>query len=291
MSSSVSASASTEFIDVDGVSVAYRRFGTDSGVPLVLAQRFRGTMDHWDPELLDVLARERRVVIFDSAGVGESTGAAPESIPRMADFAAAFIEALGDSRVDVLGWSMGGTVAQWLALNHSHLVRRLVLAGTGPGATPNSPAVPAKVWEVAGKPVNDDEDFLYLFFTEDVIGRSTGLAHLRRLDERLAHRGSAVRLESVRAQVAAIGGYKSEDAAYPHLAKITAPTFVANGTHDVMVPSYESFVLSQRLPDAQLMLYPHAGHGFLFQYPEWFGQHVLEFLSAPANIHLAASIG
>ncbi|MCU1644107.1 MAG: alpha/beta fold family hydrolase [Nocardia sp.] len=285
---SVSAAAPTEFVDVSGVPIGYRQFGPDRGVPLVLAQRFRGTIDHWDPALLDVLARERRVIVFDNAGVGISGGKVSGSIPEMARSAAAFIEALGYTQVDVLGWSMGGTVAQWLALNHSHLVRRLVLAGTGPGAVPDSPAVPAKVWQVAGKPVNDDEDFLYLFFTEDGIGRRAGHTHLRRLDSRLAQSGSVVGFESVQAQVAAIGGYKSNDAAYPHLEKIPMPTLVANGTHDVMVPSYESFVLSQHLPDAQLILYPHAGHGFLFQYPEQFGGHVLEFLSGPATDHPAA---
>ncbi|MCU1644098.1 MAG: alpha/beta fold family hydrolase [Nocardia sp.] len=288
MSTSVSAAAPTEFIDVHGASIAYRRFGPDSGVPLVLTQRFRGTMDHWDPALLDVLASERRVIVFDNAGVGASEGETPGSIPQMAQTAAALIEELGYAEVDLLGWSMGGTVAQWLSLNHSHLVRRLVLAGTGPGAVPDSPAVPAKVWQVAGKPVNDDEDFLYLFFTEDGIGRSAGLTHLRRLDARLEQSGSVVSPQAVQAQVAAIGGYKTADAAYPHLGKITVPTFVANGAHDVMVPSYESFVLSQRLPEAGLILYPQAGHGFLFQYPEQFGQHVLEFLDTRATVQLVA---
>jgi pimeloyl-ACP methyl ester carboxylesterase len=276
---SISGQAETQHIDVEGSRFAYRSFGVPTGVPLVLCHRFRATMDHWDPALLDTLAVQRRVILFDNAGVGFSSGQSADSIAGMAASAAAFIEALALPAADVLGWSMGGTVAQQLALDRPKLVRRLVLAGTSPGNVPNSPRAPDKVWQVAGKPVNDDEDFLYLFFTETAASRESGLASLRRLDRRLAASGASVNLPTVQAQVAAIGAWGAgKNSAYERLGEIAAPTLVANGVHDIMVHAYNSYVLSQRLQSGQLILYPDAGHGFLFQYPELFGRHVLEFL-------------
>jgi pimeloyl-ACP methyl ester carboxylesterase len=161
MMSVVSEAAETRYLDAGGARIAHRSLGADVGVPLVLCQRFRGTMDHWDPALLDVLAHERPVVLFDSAGVGQSSGEAASSIAGMAQIAAAVIDKLGHSQVDLLGWSMGGAVCQRLVLDQPDLVRRLVLAGTGPGGVPDAPRAPDEVWQVAGKPANDDEDFLH----------------------------------------------------------------------------------------------------------------------------------
>jgi pimeloyl-ACP methyl ester carboxylesterase len=281
MSSSISEKAETRFLDLGDVRFAYRLFGSADGTPLVLCQRFRATMDHWDPAFLDVLAAARPVIVFDNAGIGFSTGRAADSVAGMAATAASLIEAIGYERVDMLGWSLGGTVAQQLALDRPQLVRRLVLAGTSPGGVPDSPRAPDKVWQVAGKPVNDDEDFLYLFFTESAASRELGLASLRRLDRRLLGSRAAVAPESIQRQVAAIGAWGAgKNSAYDRLHEIKAPTLVANGVHDIMTHAYNSYVISQRVPAAQLILYPDAGHGFLFQYPEQFGKHVLEFLAA-----------
>jgi pimeloyl-ACP methyl ester carboxylesterase len=279
MSHFASASAQTQYVEIKGARIAYRSFGANAGIPLVLCQRFRGTMDHWDPALLDVLAHERPVVLFDSAGVGLSSGEAGGTIAVMAQVAGAFIDKLGFAQVDLLGWSMGGAVSQRLALDRPPLVRRAVLAATGPGGVADAPRAPDKVWQVAGKPTNDDEDFLYLFFTEDATSRKAGLASLRRLDARLTASKSTVKPEAVQAQFAALGAWsQGKDAALARLGEIFIPVLIANGTHDIMVHAYNSYVLSQRLGHAQLILYPNAGHGFLFQHPELFGRHVLEFL-------------
>jgi pimeloyl-ACP methyl ester carboxylesterase len=276
---SVSHNASTQFLDVDGNRLAYRRFGKAGSVPLVLCHRFRATIDHWDPAFLDVIASEREVVVFDNAGVGLSTGASPESIAGMAQLAEQFVRAVGISKVDVLGWSMGGAVAQQLALDHPNLVRHLVLTGTGPGGVADAPRAPEKVWQVAGKPVNDDEDFLYLFFTESSSSREAGMASLRRIDRRLADSGAVVRTETVKAQAQAIGAWGAgQNSALPRLGEISAPTLVANGAHDIMVHAYSSFVLAQKIPYAELILYPDAGHAFLFQHAERFARDVLQFL-------------
>ena len=192
---------STDHIDAGGVRYAYRSFGTEiAEPPLVLLHRFRGTMDDWDPLLLNLLARHRHVLAFDNGGVGRSTGAVPPTIAGMAASAVSFLHALGIDQVDLLGWSMGRAVAQRIALDHPHLVRRLVLAGTGPGGVPDAPPAPAKVLEVASKPVNEDEDFLYLFFPEHPDGRAAGLAHLARLGHGRP-RGPAVDAAGIAAQI------------------------------------------------------------------------------------------
>jgi len=266
-------------VEADGVRYAYRRFGAAGGVPLVFFQRFRGTMDHWDPAFIEVIARERPLIVFDNAGVGASGGAVPPDIAGAARQAAAFIDALGLRQIDALGWSMGGTVVQQLALDRPDLLRRLVLAGTGPGGVAEAPRAPDKVWQVAAKPVNDDEDFLYLFFTESAASRAAGIASLRRIDRRLAVSRAAVKPESWKNQAGAIAAWSiGQGAAYPRLAEIGAPVLVANGAHDVMISAYNSYAMVQRLPNAQLLLYSDAGHGFLFQVPEAFGRQVVEFL-------------
>jgi pimeloyl-ACP methyl ester carboxylesterase len=279
MSGSPSAAAPTTFIEIPAGTIAYRRFGRDGGIPLVLTNRFRGTMDHWDPALLDSLASDRHVIIFDSAGVGSSSGEVPPSITGMAQIAGDFIDALGHDEVDVLGWSMGGAVAQRLTLDRPQLVRRLVLAGTGPGAVPDGPPPAQEPWQIAAKPVNDDEDFLYMFFADSDESRSAGLASLRRLDERLTASMSTVKPESVQAQLTAIRGWVTgTDSSYEDLAKITIPVFVGTGARDVLVHPYGSYVVSQRLPDARLTLYPDSSHAFLFQHHAQFSEDVLRFL-------------
>lgn len=268
-----------QIIEANGVRYTYRRFGDATGVPLVFFQRFRGTMDHWDPAFIEPIAKERPVIVFDSAGVGASTGDVAPDIAGAAKAAAAFIDALGLKQIDAIGWSMGGTVVQQLALDRPELLRRLVLAGTGPGGVAEAPRAPDKVWQVAAKPVNDDEDFLYLFFTASKASREAGLVSLRRLDRRLAVSRAVVKPESWKSQAGAIAAWgMGKNSAYPRLAEITAPVLVANGVHDVMISAYNSYAMVQKLPNAQLVLYPDSGHGFLFQYPETFARQVVEFL-------------
>jgi pimeloyl-ACP methyl ester carboxylesterase len=273
--------APTKHIRVDGVDVAYRRLGPTQGLPLLLLQRFRGTLDHWDPVFLNGLAMMRPVILFDSLGVGRTAGATPTDVAGMADFAAAFLDALDVPQVDALGWSMGGAVAQALAIRHPTRVRRLVVAGSGPGGVPDAPQAPAKVWEVAGKAVNDDDDFLYLFFPDTPSAQAAGKRHLARLGRRVEPFGPQVNALSATAQLQALGKWaKGLDSAYARLPELTHPTLVANGAHDIMVHAYNAYVMSQRMPNAELALYPDAGHGFLFQHAERFARRVHEFLLA-----------
>ncbi|MCX8564334.1 alpha/beta hydrolase [Mycolicibacterium mucogenicum] len=259
----------------EGERFHYRRFGKPGAVPLVLCMRLRGTIDHWDPQLLDALAAEREVIVFDNRGTSLSTGTAPATLDQLADGGIAFIRALGLTQVDVLGWSLGGIVAQGIALGAPELVRRLVVAGSTPAGVPNQPTPPPRVGEILKHPINDDEDYLYLFFPETDEGRSAGLASLRRLDTRLAHSKAAVQDPTYHAQLGAIatfGGY------YDRLGELTLPVLVANGAHDVMINSYASYAMSQKLPDAKVVLYSDAGHGFLFQHIDDFAGEVNRFL-------------
>jgi pimeloyl-ACP methyl ester carboxylesterase len=267
------------FLTVGADRVAYRVIGRDDHPVLLLLQRFRGTMDEWDPLFLDALARGRRVIVFDSPGVGASTGTVPPSIEGMAARAWELVDALGLGELDVLGWSMGGTVAQRMALMRPHGVRRLVIAASGPGGVADAPPPPARALQVSVKPANDDDDFLYLFYAESEASRRAGRASQARIARRLRQSRSVVSGDNVRQQLAAIKAWtEGRDAARPRLGEIAIPTLVASGARDIMVHPYSTFVLSQELPNAELILYADAGHAFLFQHAEAFAQRVLAFL-------------
>lgn len=280
---SPTAHAPTRQIDVDGQAIAYRIVGSGEGTPLLLLNRFRGTMDHWDPLLVDRIAAQRRVVMFDQPGFARSTGTAPDSLPAFAASAARVVQALGLAKVDVLGFSMGGTVALQLALDRPDLVRKLVIAGSGPGFVPDMPpgVRPAgpEVWQVATKPVNDDADFLFLFFEESATSRAAGRAYLERLRERPDAFARQVDASAWQAQLKSAQGVGSETTSLlPRLAGIAHPALVANGRHDIMVPTYASYAMAQALADARLIVYPDSGHGFLFQHAEAFAQDLQLFL-------------
>ncbi|MEU6754110.1 alpha/beta hydrolase [Spirillospora sp. NPDC046719] len=277
MSTYLADQAETRFVDgPEGERFAYRRFGPVGTVPLVLLMRLRGTMDHWDPALLDRLAADREVIIFDNRGTSASTGTVPNTIEGLADGAIAFIRSIGTPQVDVLGWSMGGIVAQGVALRAPDLVRRLIVAGSSAGGVPDLPEPPARVNEVLAHEVNTDEDYLYLFFPETEEARAAGVASLRRIDRRLTESKAQVQLETYRAQLTAIGGFAGF---WDRQQDLTLPVLVANGAHDVMIHSYATYAMSQRLPNAKIVLYSDAGHGFLFQHVEDFAVEVGRFLA------------
>lgn len=276
MSSHLSGQAEDRYVDGPlGERFHYRRFGTGGDVPLVLCMRLRGTVDHWDPELLDALAATREVVVFDNRGTSGSTGTAPTTVDGLAEGGIAFIRALGLDRVDVMGWSLGGIVAQGITLGAPELVRRLIVAGSTPAGVPDQPKPSAKVGEILTHATNDDEDYLHLFFPETEGARAAGLASLRRLDFRLATSGAAVQDDTYRGQLNAIATFAGY---YDRLGELTLPVLVANGAHDVMINSYATYAMSQKLPDAKIVLYSDAGHGFLFQHVEDFAHEVDRFL-------------
>jgi pimeloyl-ACP methyl ester carboxylesterase len=270
--------APTRFVEAGGIRHAYRRFGAETGTPLVFLQHFRGGLDNWDPLVTDLLAQERSIILFNNAGVASSSGETPNTIDAMGDHVAAFVNALGLPQVDVLGFSIGGYVAQSFVLRHSHLVRRLVLAGSGPRN--GEPRKNPRVSEVAGNLVPVCEDFLFLFFSPSEAGQAAGKAFWERRHQRKDDDPPSS-IQTMKAQQAAIMEWaEPRGERYADLKRIKQPTLVVNGNDDIMVPTINSFMLSQHIPNAQLILYPDSGHGALFQYPELFVAHMKVFLDA-----------
>ncbi len=268
----------TRFVEANGIRYAYRRFGAETGTPLVFLQHFRGGLDNWDPSVTDGLAKGRPVILFNNAGVASSSGETPDTIEAMGDHVATFVNALGLPQVDVLGFSIGGYVAQAFVLRHPHLVRRLVLVGTGPRN--GEPSTDERVPKVAGNPVPTLEDFLFLFFAPSETSQAAGKAFWERRHQR-KDQDPLSDAQTAQAQVAAMAEWREpRGERFEYLKTISQPTLVVNGSDDVMVPTVNSFILSQHLPNAQLIIYPDSGHGALFQYPATFVTHVLQFLTA-----------
>lgn len=223
-----------------------------------------------------MLGSQRDVIVFDNRGIAASSGAPPDTIEGLAEGLLEFTTALGLAQVDLLGWSLGGYVVQAATLKRPELVRRLIVAGSGPGRVPGLPAQSAKVRQVVGKPVLGDDDFLYLFFPETGGGRRAGLASLRRLDARLGGAHAEVAPQAITAQNAAFAGFGT--GVWDRLGELTLPVLVASGAHDVLIHAYASYAMSQQLPNAKVILYSDAGHAFLFQHAKDFGREVLNFL-------------
>jgi pimeloyl-ACP methyl ester carboxylesterase len=245
---------------------------------LLLCHRFRGTIDDWDPAFLNVLAAERDVIVFDGSGVGYSSGEAPGTVAGMADGVIEFLGALALDEVDVLGWSMGGFVAQSLALRRPEMVRRLIVAGSKPGLVPGAPAPDPEVGRVAAKPVNDAEDLLYLFFPPGEEGRAAGLASLERLA--FAENPATVSPRAVQAQSAALTRWsRGTETAWDDLEELSMPILVAAGAQDRLMDAFHSYAMVRRLPNATLTIYGDAGHAFLFQHASGFAGEVVRFLA------------
>ncbi len=271
--------AKSQQTQADGNTYAYRRFGKEGGIPLVFLTHFRGTMDTWDPALIDRLAESRTIILFDSAGIGESPGDVPDNIEGMADHAMAFLRALDLQMFDLLGFSMGGYVAQLVALRDVDRVRRLVLAGTGPGD--GLQRADARVKDVAGVPVIQEKHMAFLFFPEGDSGREAGQAYWSRLGTREGGRTPMLQGKGVGQQALALRRWnEAGGGSLAQLAQLTLPVLVANGREDVMISIESSILMAQSLPDAQLVIFPHAGHGFLFQYAEIFAAYLGIFLDA-----------
>lgn len=272
--------APTRSVSVDGVDFVYRQLGPADGVPLILLNHLAAVLDNWDPGLIDRLAARRRVITFDNRGVGASGGSTPDTIEAMSQDTVRFIRALGFGQVDLLGLSMGGFIAQVVAADEPHLVRRLVLAGTGPAGGPGIDKVTSLTIRDTLKGVLTRRDpKQYLFFTDTENGRREGAAFLKRLKERTTDRDKAISLSSFRAQLKAIHRWGLQPPA--DLSQIRQPTLVANGESDRMVPSQNTLDLAARLPQGQLVsLYHDAGHGGIFQYHDEFAAQALEFLAS-----------
>lgn len=270
-------------IDVaNGVTYAYRRFGSSHDQPpLVFLQHFRGNLDNWDPILVDTIAAQREVILLDNAGVGLSTGTVPLTVTQMARDAIAFFDAMELERIDILGYSLGGMVAQEIALLRPRVVRRLVLAGTGPRGGQQMHGWTFDIERVANQANNGLDDLLHIFFEITESSRALGREYVQRAFNRAEGADRPNGPEVARAQYDAIVEWGIPDQSQLNrLAGITQPTLVAAGANDMMIPTVNSQLLTDLLPDARLRIYADAAHGFLFQYPRQFAELVIEFLAA-----------
>ncbi|MFI2485802.1 alpha/beta fold hydrolase [Promicromonospora kroppenstedtii] len=264
-------------ITAGGVTYAYRELGPKAKIPVIFFTHLAATLDNWDPRIIDPIAAERHVITFDNRGVGASTGTVPESVEAMAEDAYTFITALGFDKIDVFSFSLGGMVAQALVAEHPELVRKLVLTGTGPAGGKGIDKIFRVTYYDTLRAVltrHDPKEFL--FFNRNEAGKPAARAFVQRLQERTVNRDTPIRLQAFQKQLTAIkrwGRSPSVD-----LSTITQPTLIANGDNDRMVPSVLSQDLHRRIKGSELIIYPDAGHGGIFQYHERFAPVAVEFL-------------
>lgn len=273
--------APTQYVEAAGIRFAYRRFGKPNTVPLLMNVHFTGTMDHWDPLVTDGLAAEREVILFNNVGIATTSGETPSSIYEMAHYAEAFTDALGLSQIDILGFSMGGLIAQQFTLDRPELVRKLILVGTGPKGGEGMQSLTPEAQAIFGGTYENPEDlWLKVHFSPGEKSQAAGSEFIKRKFLRKDDRDPQIKDTVAGAQIASLAHYNpiTEDR-YGDLKKITQPTLVINGSNDVIIYTINSYILQQNLPDATLILYPNANHGSLFQYPEIFTRDVNQFLN------------
>lgn len=267
----------TQRISVDGIIFTYRKTGSAEGIPLVLLNHLTGTLDNWDPRVVDGLAKEYTVITFNNKGVGSSGGKVPLTIEEMATDAINFIKALGYEKVNLLGFSLGGMIAQYVIQQSPQLVNKLILAGTGPaGGVGIENVTKLTLLDMLHAAVTFNDPKVFLFFTRTDNGKKSAKAFLGRLKERTYNRDAAIAIPAFRRQLKAIHRYgvqKPVDLSY-----ITQPTLVANGDDDRMVPTSNTEDLAKRIKNSRLEIYADAGHAGIFQYHEVFVKTALDFL-------------
>ncbi|ERJ40078.1 alpha/beta hydrolase [Burkholderia cepacia] len=274
------ANAPTQYVDAAGVRYAFRRFGRSGRVPLLCLQHFTGTLDNWDPAIVDALAEDREVILFDNAGVGASGGEVPTTVAGMAEHAMRFIDAIGLTRLHILGFSLGGFVAQEIALARPAAIGRLILSGSAPeggeGAGMDRPELVA-IYTDGDMPMN--EKLKRLFFPATADAQVAAAAFIDRLETRGTERDTPAGARVATAQLQAMIAWANwRGDVRGKLAGIAHPVLVTNGDNDIMIPTKNSLLLADGLPNATLIVYPNSGHGALFQYASAYVSHVRVFL-------------
>jgi pimeloyl-ACP methyl ester carboxylesterase len=283
MANASNTTAPTQFIQTKLEKYAYRRFGKGQGLPLLCLQHFTGTLDNWDPAVTDPLAAGREVILFESAGLGRSSGTVPETVAGMASHAFAFVDALGLTTCDVLGFSLGGMVAQQMVQERPPVFRKMILVGTAPrgGEDIMHLEKPSLAKYLKDPTLKGYAVLTKIFFAPTESSQEAGKAFVARLSQRKEDREPPSGPQVAAAQMAAFREWeKSTGERFADLRSIRHPTLVVNGVHDEMIPVSNSYWLSANLPNAVLLTYPDSGHGSLFQFHESFTRQAMSFLAS-----------
>lgn len=269
----------TQTLTTDGVSYAYRELGQlNGGTPVVMLTHLAAVLDNWDPRIVDGIAARHHVIAFDNRGIGASSGSPANSVEQMADDAIRFIKAKGHTQVDLLGFSLGGMVAQEIVLKEPTLVRKMVLAGTGPaGGAGISSVAGVTNYDILRGLLTGQDPKQFLFFTRTPGGIEAGKAFLARLQERTENRDKDISVSAFIAQLQSLRAWGQKAPA--DLSVVEQPALVVNGDNDRMVPTVNTHDLARRLPNSQLIVYPDAGHGGIFQFHADFVRSALKFLA------------
>jgi pimeloyl-ACP methyl ester carboxylesterase len=274
--------APTQFLQTRKEKYAYRRFGKTSKYPLLFLQHFTGTLDNWDPAVTDPLAADHDVILFENAGVGRSTGKAPTTMAAMAEHVFAFLETLGIETCDVLGFSLGGVIAQQMALDNSKVFRKMILVGTAPRGGEDIMHLdkPSLAKYLQDSTLKGYEILQKIFFAPTETSQTAGKEFIGRLVQRQQDREPISGPDVAQAQMAAFREWEQyKGKRFSDLKRIQQPTLVVNGIHDEMIPVPNSYWLSENLPNAVLLTYPDAGHGSLFQWHDSFTRQAMAFLA------------
>ena len=276
--------APTQFVATGVETYAYRRFGRGSAPPLLCLQHFTGTLDFWDPAVTDPIAQGREVILFENAGLGRSSGEVPDTMAGMGAHVLAFVDALGLTQLDVLGFSLGGVLAQVIALERPALVRRMLLVGTAPeGGEDIMHLEKPELKRILDDPnAQGLQRLVKLFFTPSESSQASGQAYAQRLAARRQDREPISGPKVAAAQLTAFRAWERGDGGerFAKLRRITQPCLVVNGVLDQMISVKNSYALAEHLPRAMLLTYPDAGHGSLFQYHDSFVQQASLFLDS-----------
>ena len=272
------ATVPTQFVEANGIKFAYRSYGKEGGIPVIYLNHLTANLDNCDPRIMDAIAAKRTIISFDYRGIGATTGRQGESLADMAKDGIAFIHALGYNQVDIVAFSMGGFITQEILLVEPQLVRKAILAGTGPRGGAGIPDVVGRTYgDIFRGLLSFRDPKFYLFFNQNKIGKAAARDFLSRLKERKENRDKKVKLYALKKQLKAIKDWGNEKPM--DLSVFKLPVFIANGDNDRMVPSPLSKDMAKRFPNAEIKIYPNSGHGGIFQYHKEFIPQTIEFLN------------
>jgi pimeloyl-ACP methyl ester carboxylesterase len=268
----------TDTVNVNGTKYYFRKLGEAKGIPVIYLNHLGATLDNCDPRIMDGIAKQHQIIAFDNRGVGATEGETPMTIAEMAKDARAFIHTLGYEKVDLVGFSLGGFISQEILLQEPQLVRRAIIAGTGPAGGEGIENVTRITYtDILRGLVSFKDAKTFLFFNRNENGKKSAKEFLSRLKERKENRDKKMGIANFQRQLKAIHAWGLQ--APQDLSVIKQTILVVNGDNDRMVPSINTYELDKRIANSEIIIYKDAGHGGIFQYHQEFVKSALAFLA------------